>query len=437
MPTRAARRTSAALALPAALLADLVLSARPAAAHNVSGGALPAPSWLLGWFGAICVLGAAVALRTSWPKPRLASGVDEAAVPPAGASRAGHLVGLALLGLVVTAAVEGPDEPAVNIAPLALYPMWWVGLPVLCFLLGDLLAALNPWEPLVAVAERAVGPERARAWRAPAPAWTAAAFLFAAAWFLFAYHRPGSPRAVAVFLVAYSVAAVVGGLRWGRDWLRTGEGFGGLSHAAGRVLHRRGDPAAPGLLPLVAVWVGATAYHGLSNTTWWVDVEGATEGWTRTAISTLGLLWLTVGAGALAFAAVRVLADRADRGVIDGAAVLGVALVPLALAWFVAYELTFTVLDGQNFFILLSDPIGRGWDLFGTAHNDYNYRVLTAGWVRWVQLAALLVGHAAAVVLAHDGAIGLFGRRRGMRVTWAVAGTAAVSIVSAALLVLA
>ncbi len=32
--------------------------------------------------------------------------------------------------------------------------------------------------------------------------------------------------------------------------------------------------------------------------------------------------------------------------------------------------------------------------------------LITAGWVRWVQLGALLVGHVAAVVLAHDGAIG-------------------------------
>ena len=40
------------------------------------------------------------------------------------------------------------------------------------------------------------------------------------------------------------------------------------------------------------------------------------------------------------------------------------------------------------------------------------------------------------IVKSHDGAIAVFGRRRGMRVTWVVAGTAAISIVSAALLVL-
>ena len=92
--------------------------------------------------------------------------------------------------------------------------------------------------------------------------------------------------------------------------------------------------------------------------------------------------------------------------------------------------------EGQNFFILLSDPSGRGWDLFGTIDHTINYRIVTAGWVRWVQLGSLLVGHIVAVVLAHDGALRVLGRRRGMRVTWTATAVSAVSIVSAALLVL-
>jgi hypothetical protein len=453
MPTRPARRLLAVLVLPAALLVDLVASAGPAAAHNVSGGALPAPSWLLGWFGAICVLGAAVALRTSWPRARLPLGVDGAATadettepPVATRSRVaalGHLVGLALLGLVVAAGFVGPDEPAVNIAPLALYPVVWVALPVLCVLLGDLVRPLNPWVPVVAVVERVAGPERARRWQVGAPTWTAAATLWALAWFLFAYHRPGSPRAVGTFLLLYSAAAVVGGLRWGRGWLRTGEGVGGLSHAVGRLLRRRPGPPAPGVLALAVVWIGATAYHGVSTTTWWVDVEGATTGWTRTGINTLGLLWLTGGAAVVVLAAVRLLAarDTSDaggrpwpRGGMVG--ILGLALVPLALAWLVAGELTATVLQGQNFLILLSDPIGRGWDLFHTIRFTIDYTVARGGWVRWTQEVLLLAGHVAAVVVAHDAALAVVGRRRGMRVTWAAAGLASMSIVGACLLVL-
>ena len=76
MSARAARCLWAGLAVPAALLADLVLGAAPASAHNVSAGSLPAPSWLLGYIGAFAVAATAIALRSTWPKPRLQMGVE-------------------------------------------------------------------------------------------------------------------------------------------------------------------------------------------------------------------------------------------------------------------------------------------------------------------------------------------------------------------------
>jgi hypothetical protein len=459
MPPRTARALLAVLAVPIALLADLVLSAGPASAHVVSAGALPAPSWLLGWFGAVCVLGTAVALRTSWPRARLhiGAGDDAVGLPDdliAGTTSPwaalGHAVGLAFLGAVVVTAIVGPNEPAANIAPLIVYPVWWLGLPLLCLLAGDVMAALNPFVLLVAAIERAAGRERVARWQVAAPSWTAAASLWASSWFLFAYYRPGSPRAVAVFLVLYAVAATAGGLRWGRGWLRAGEGFAGISHSVAHLVRRRDEPHPPGLLALLVVWVGATAFHGVSTTLFWIDLEGTTTGWPRTAVNTLGLVWLTGVAAFVAMVAIRVLDDRRRPPVDDAdeavtptpwpasspAALLGLALVPLALAWLVAHELTFALFEGQNVIILLSDPIGRGWDLFHTVDLNINYRLARGGWVRWAQLILLLTGHIATVVLAHDGAVRILGRRRGMRVTWTVAGLSAASIVGACLLVL-
>ncbi len=40
-------------------------------AHNVGGGALPAPPWLLSYIGAAIVFGTAAALRVTWPTVRL------------------------------------------------------------------------------------------------------------------------------------------------------------------------------------------------------------------------------------------------------------------------------------------------------------------------------------------------------------------------------
>ena len=39
-------------------------------AHDVGGGALPAPPWLLAYIGVAIMLGTAVALRATWPATR-------------------------------------------------------------------------------------------------------------------------------------------------------------------------------------------------------------------------------------------------------------------------------------------------------------------------------------------------------------------------------
>jgi hypothetical protein len=420
-------------------------------AHNVGAGSLPAPAWLLGYLGALAVLGAAVALRSSWATARLpaaAPEADAAAEAPAAShwGLLGRAVGLALLGLTLAAAIIGPDSPAENVAPVAVHIVWWVGLPLLCLVVGDVMRAINPFQPLVAVAERVTGRTGDPS---GAPTWTAGAFLWGFSWVWLAYHRPGSPRVVAMLVVVYTLAAVAGGLRWGRGWLTTGEGFGGLSAAVARLTHRggAGRPRPPGLLGIAVVWLGATAFDGVSSTGFWVDVLGDSTGWQRTFLNTVGFVWMTAVVAAVALIVLRIAEDQAagDDDADDSAStrrgaslvvLLGVALVPLATGWFVAHDLTLLLFEGQNFYALLSDPLGKGWDLFGTIDHSVDYKIVQADWVRWVQLAALLAGHVGAVVLAHDGAIARLGRRRGMRVTWTVAVASAASVVAAALLVL-
>jgi hypothetical protein len=118
------------------------------------------------------------------------------------------------------------------------------------------------------------------------------------------------------------------------------------------------------------------------------------------------------------------------------ARLVGLALVPIGVGWFVAHDLTLLLAEGQNFYALLSDPLGRGWDLFGTLNHTIDFSIVEAGWVRWTRMLALLAGQLAAVVLAHDGALRLLRRRDADRTTWAMGGVAAVSVIAGALLAL-
>ena len=196
------------------------------------------------------------------------------------------------------------------------------------------------------------------------------------------------------------------------------------------------------------VWIGSTAFDAFTSTSFWVDVLGTSRGWERTLLNTVGLVWLTAivaGAHLLAVrlaerrwprrgdAAVTTAAGQATRSL---AGPLGVALVPVAAAWFLAHDLTLLLFEGQNFIALLSDPIGEGWDLLGTRSHTVDFGLVQAPWVPWAQILLLVVGHTTAVVIGHDTALAFVRRRPAMRATWCVAAFAAVSVTAAALLVL-
>ncbi|MGE3619382.1 MAG: hypothetical protein AB7L84_02875 [Acidimicrobiia bacterium] len=411
-------------------------------AHAVGGGALPVPGWFVGYAGAAAVVLVAAVLRASWPTPRLSGPLaDPAPRPPAPvrAGPAGRALGLALLGGTLAAAVVGPDSSASNVAPLAVTVGWWAGLPLACLVLGDVFAALSPFDTLVAGFERLTGRRDRGATDGPAgPRWTATASLFAFAWFWLAYHRPGSARAVAVLLVAYTAAAVAGGLRWGRDWLREGEGFAVLSSSMAALGLRRRRARVPATAGIVAVtWLGSTVFDAVSGTRWWLDVLGAHLGWARTLPNTVGLAWVT----ALVAAAVLVASKVADRvpgaGLGPSVPLLARGVVPLAAGWFVAHDLTLVLFEGQNLLFLASDPVGRGWDLFGTvAGGSLDYGIVEATWVRWAEIAALVAGHLGCVVVVHDAALRATGRRRAARVSAAATGLAVASFMAATWLVL-
>ncbi|MFL6204040.1 MAG: hypothetical protein ACJ739_01690 [Acidimicrobiales bacterium] len=402
-------------------------------AHAVGNDALPAPPWLLAYIGIALVLGTAATLRATWPRARWAPVEPEA--PGDIVVHPGHVVGLALYSLTIASALIGPDSSAANLAPWLVAVVWWVGLPIACLLLGDVVRHLNPFVPVVALLDRG----RPAPARRP-PAWTAAAFLAAWSWYLLAYDEPGSPRSLARFLVGYAIAAVAGGLVWGRRWLATGEAFGALSAAVGRIGVRgwRGRAPALGTAALMVVWIGGTAFDGFTFRMFWQDVLGTSTGWARALINTVGLVWITAIVAGAYLIVVRV-AERGQREDDGGRRLtesLGPALVPMAAGWFLGHDITLLISEGQNALALISDPFGQGWDLFGTYDNTVDYSILTAWWVQWLQLVLIGAGHAVSVVLLHELAMERLPPRAAMRTTWVMAVVTSASIVAACMLVL-
>jgi hypothetical protein len=85
------------------------------------------------------------------------------------------------------------------------------------------------------------------------------------------------------------------------------------------------------------------------------------------------------------------------------------ALVPIAAAYVVAHYFSLLAYSGQDLWRLASDPLGRGSDLFGGAGAGIDYSILSANAIWYVQVLALVAGHVAALALAHDRALVVYG----------------------------
>ena len=88
------------------------------------------------------------------------------------------------------------------------------------------------------------------------------------------------------------------------------------------------------------------------------------------------------------------------------------SLVPIAMVYVAAHYLTFLLFEGQSIFYLASDPLGEGWNLFGTAYSAIDYGLLSQNAAWYLQVAFVVLGHVAALVLAHDRALVLYPRAK-------------------------
>jgi hypothetical protein len=84
------------------------------------------------------------------------------------------------------------------------------------------------------------------------------------------------------------------------------------------------------------------------------------------------------------------------------------SLVPIALVYVVAHYFTFLIFEGQAITYLASDPLGQGWDLFGTAARAVDYGVLSQEQAWYLEVGFVVAGHVAALTLAHDRALVLY-----------------------------
>ncbi len=422
-------------------------------AHGIGGVRdLPVPETYFFWTAAIVLAVSFVLLGALWRRPLLATHADGRQLPRGiGAfvlSRPLRVllqaVSVSLFVLTFATALFGTKTELLNFAPTFVYVIFWLGIPLLSVLFGDVWRVLSPWRAIAdgAVWALELGGREAR----PVLEWTgrwgrfpAAGALFAFVALELAYPRPADPRPLAIAIAIYTYWALAGMAVYGREpWTRNGEGFavafGLLARIApfgvrdGSIVVRwpftglAGAVRIPGTLTLVAVMVGSTSFDGFSRTTTWqdmlADVRADLAGSSQSASDLVTTLVNVAGLSAFVLAVVVTYGTAvwAARALVRAPRSLGpdfvLSLVPIAAAYLVAHYFSLFVIQGQFVFTLISDPFGKGWDLFGTRDFAPNLAILSTNAVWYAQVAALVVGHVAGLAIAHDRAVALFEDRR-------------------------
>ncbi len=425
-------------------------------AHGIGGiRDLPVPAWLFLWGGAIVLVASFLALGTLWKRPQL----DRLSVGrPLPAGLEGFLrstalrvvVGAAsvgLLALTFLTALLGEPSSAVNFSPTFVYVVFWLGVPALQILLGNVWSVLNPWRA-AADGVAWVWERLGRTWEPLAAyperlgVYPAAVLLFAFTALELAFWDPANPRSLALAIALYSYINWFGMATFGREvWTKHGDGFAVyfelLSRAAafgerdGRLVVRTpfsglaGADPRPGLLAVVAVMLGSVAFDGFSRTTIWQDLRIEVEGpyvlESPGLADLLGMLLALAGlVGAILFVAgAYLLAVRIARAATERGRTLVPdflpSLVPIALVYAIAHYFTSLIVQGQYAIPLLSDPFGFGWDVLGTIDFQPNLSPFAPNTVWYLQVGALVAGHVAGLMIAHDRAVTIFQPRAALR----------------------
>ena len=366
-----------------------------------------------------------------------------------------------MLVLVIVAGFFGNQDPIRNIAPVMVWIIFWVGLAFLSLLIGDLWAAVNPWKTIFAVAEnsyRRVRPGAALGLRRRYPEWLGVwpAFLLLVlfAWMELVWSGKSVPAQLAAALLVYSGITWLGMFVFEREtWLKHGEVFtlvfGTFARFAPFARKREGQtgicvrPPAAGLLEdcpmaismvaLVIALLATVTFDGFLETPLWAQVDLAVLDVASEADSPFWIVlnlredqavqlvrtFALLGCILLFLAAYAFVCwgTAAVSGVHDiSAGIMGrrfvLTLVPISLAYHVAHYFSYLFGGGQYAIPLLSDPMGRGWNLFGTAGYQVDIGLITPRLQWTVAVLAVVLGHVIAVYLSHVTALRVFRSRR-------------------------
>lgn len=355
-----------------------------------------------------------------------------------------RVLSVALLCMIVVAGLFGTRNPEMNLAPILVWIVWWVGLSFLVACIGNIWSALDPWRALFDGTDKlarraglANGINLGAAYPQRLGMWPAVMLLLAFVWIEVVYPHAAVPSHVGWMALAWSVFTLTGMVCFGGEvWRRHADVFAIyfstlarfapidicpdgrsiLLRPPGRGLITAG--AVPlGMVGFVIAMLSTVMFDGLLGTQVVALTQIALADWMMLhplaggySLGTAGIItmWLFF---LLAYmlacrATARLVRDRTAGAI---ARLFVLTLVPIAIAYNVAHYFHYLLVQGQLIIPLLSDPLGRRWDLFGTAMYYPDIGILDARFTWYLAITSIVAGHVISIWLAHRLALREFG----------------------------
>jgi hypothetical protein len=337
---------------------------------------------------------------------------------------------------VVLAGLCGPQTQA-NALLGVFYVLLWVGLVAVSLLFGPVWRVISPVRTVYLLLQRVTPACLARPRLSYPETWgyrPAALGLFAFVWMELASPNPASLPWVKCWVLIYAVVLLGGAWLCGQRWFARVDPFGVYSMAVSRLSPFRRNPETgriaignpfdhllslpirPGVVAILAVLLGSTAFDSFSSSVTWRNFADRLAKAVRdvpvtvslSALRTVGLV-IFISVVALTFS----LAARATGGINreQGRALPGQmahSLIPIVVGYIFAHYLSYLVERGQQAVFALADPFGRGWNPLGLAHLHAAYVLsLHPTVLAVIKVSCVVTGHIVAVIAAHDKALRL------------------------------
>ena len=341
--------------------------------------------------------------------------------------------------------------------------LFWIAfvlcVPYLVAVIGDFYSVMNPWETLAFWLEGWLSHPQGRIPYPESFGYFPALLVYVG--FIWLELFGGlSPRGLSSALLIYTAYNLAGAWLFGREsWFRHCELFGVIQRLIGGIapcewrLQQPGMQTQPevcvhfrspfvGLLEefrgeislavFILFMLSSTAFDGLHSTIVWVsaywgDVFPHIASWvggTRREQISVGTrlygvwqsVWLALSPVIylVVFAITAASMKWMTKSVIDVRTLVSrfaLTLVPIAFVYHFTHYYTLVFSQGGQLVRLASDPLGRGWNLFGSAKLQVDPYMIDMNTLWHTQVGMIVAGHVASVWLAHREAARLFTTR--------------------------